>query len=356
MASNLLTLQKELSDRLNLDLSNSVRFTRWINLIQDDICSRYPFNFLLTNGFIQTVTDITTGTVTTVAGSTTVTGLGTAFTTANAVGRYLQVANDTNWYEVASVAGQVLQTTEPLVTSASGLTYTLRTTYYNLPSNCFKVFDVRQTNTPTKLTCLGLYSLDLFQPDINTTSNPTGYFLFGNSATAISQQVTTTGGGVVLPVGTTGNFAQVTLDNDYALDVQPVSNTTTTTTTTSTSGTLGQIGFFPCPDAVYNIQLRYEMIPTDLALAGDTSIIPSAYTNVILDGAEYMGSKFAKLDAKTRDNLKKSYEYGISKMIEMESAHGDYFPILQASDGGGSATPVALQMPGSFPAINSGDY
>lgn len=308
MANDLLTLLAETGDRLNLDMTitaNKTRGIRWLNIIQNDISSRYPFDFLMTNGFVQTVTDLTAGTITTVAASTSFTGSGTAFTTANAANRYIQVQNDTNWYEVSSVAGQVLTTTKAAVSSASGLTYVLRTTYYDLPANCFKVFDVRQTNTPVKMVNLGIYSLDQYQPDINTTSNPTGYFLFGD---------------------------------DPLVAVSAAKQT--------------QIGFFPCPDVVYNIQLRYFLNMTDLSGDTDITIIPVPYTNVLLDGAEWLGNKFLNEPGETQ--CKKGYEFGIKNMIERENANDDYFPVLQSSDSN-NPSPY-LQMPGNFPLPSGGSY
>lgn len=309
MANSLLLLQQETADRLNLDYtvaSNATRLTRWANLIQNDISSRYPWPWLITNGFIQTVTDITAGTVTTIAGSTSITGLGTAFTTANATNRYIQVANDTNWYEVVSVSGQVLTVNVPVVASAGGLTYILRTTYYDLPSNCMEVYDVRQTNTPLKLTCLGLYALDLYQPDINTTSNPTAYFLFGV---------------------------------DPSLAVSAVKQT--------------QMGFFPCPDAVYNMQIRYLQEMTDLSATTDITIIPPQSVGVLLDGMEWLGNKF--LNDPGEDACKEKYEYGLQKMLESANANGDQFPILQSTDNQQNQAPF-LAMPGAYPSVNSGDY
>ena len=41
-----LVMQQELADRLNIDqtvAANATRLKRWLNLIQQDITSRYPF-------------------------------------------------------------------------------------------------------------------------------------------------------------------------------------------------------------------------------------------------------------------------------------------------------------------------
>lgn len=310
MANTLLTLVTEVGDRLNLDATvaaNKTRLIRWANFIQNDMASRYPYGWLMTNGFIQTVTDYTTGTITGSAGSTSITGSGTAWTSAY-LNAYLQPANDTNWYEVSAVGSTTgLTLTKGLAAAVTAGTYTLRTTYYDLPTNCFKVFDVRQTNTPLKLTSLGIYTLDQYQPDINTTSNPTGYFLFGEdplvAATAAKQTL---------------------------------------------------IGFFPCPDAIYNIQIRYFLNLTDLAADGDIPLIPVPYTNVLLDGMEWLGNKF--INDPHEVVCKQGYELGIDKMIESENRNNDYFPILQSSDAQTNATRF-LPFPGSFPDLtSSGDY
>lgn len=300
------TIYNEIGDRLNLDATitaNQTRILRWANIISNDVSSRYPWQWLMTNGFIQTVADYTTGTITGTAGSTALTGSGTTWTSSspNMTNAYIQPANDTNWYEVKTVVSATSITlANPLTAAVTAGTYTLRTTYYDLPADCYQVFDVRQTNTPLKLTKLGIYTLDQYQPDINTTSNPTGYFLFGEDPLIAA------------------SAAKQTL-----------------------------IGFFPTPDAKYNIQLRYFLELQDLALTTDIPLIPSPYFSVLLDGIEWLGNKF--LNDPNEGQLKNMYEAGIQKMIEAENRNGDYFPILQSSDAQSNVTKF-LPFPGSFPS------
>lgn len=313
MAINtLLGLNTEIGDRLNLDMTitaNKTRGTRWANIIINDIASRYQWSWLYANTFIQTVTDYTTGTITGSAGSTSLTGNGTSWTSSNPnmTNCYIQPANDTNWYEVSTVGGATSITlANPLTQAVTAGTYVLRTTYYDLPANCMKVFDVRQTNTPAKLINLGLYNLDQYQPDINTTSNPTGYFLFGEDPlVAVSS-------------------AKQTL-----------------------------IGFFPCPDAKYNIQIRYLLNPTDLSSDTDIPIVPVANTDTVLAGMEWLGNKF--LNDPAEGQLKSMYEGSLQKMIETDSAFGDRMPVLQGSDSQSDASQF-LPFPGNFPNISNGDY
>ena len=57
-----------------------------------------------------------------------------------------------------------------------------------------------------------------------------------------------------------------------------------------------------------------------------------------------MGAKF--LNAPDKAEIKQAYEFQIQKMIETESAHGDYFPVLGSSDSGGGSR--FLPMPSGY--------
>lgn len=301
MATTFLTLQTEVSDRLNLDISvaaNATRIKRWINLIINDIAARYPFEFLFSRAFVQTVADKTAGTVSVAAAGTAVTGVGTAFASTDKRS-FIQFANDTNWYEVTVVGGTTSITISPALAGSaiSGGTYTLRKVYYDLPADLFQVFDVRQSNTPLKLTQVGVFTIDSYQPDINTVSAPTSYYLFRD-------------------------------DPDTAV----------------TSAKQRQIAFFPVADNVYNIEVRYFLEQVDLSGSTDIPLIPVPYYEVILSGAEWLGSKF--INDPREENHKKAYEYGIQKMIDMENSLGDWLPVLSSSDT--NETSRFLPMPTTF--------
>lgn len=306
MATTFLVLQQELADRLNLDQTvsaNGTRLKRWLNLTQNDIASRYPFEWLFSRTSIQTIVDKTAGTVAIANGGTTVTGSGTAFA-ATDKRSFIQFQNDTNWYEVVTYSSSTsiaINSSTPFVgTTLTAGTYTLRTVYYDLPTDLFQVFDVRQTNTPLKLTNLGIFTFDTFQPDMQTVSQPAAYYLFRD-------------------------------DPDIA----------------ATAAKQRQIAFFPSPDAQYNIEVRYFLEQADLSADGDIPLIPPPYLEVLLSGAEWLGNKF--LNSSNQDSLKQSYEYGIGRMIEQENAHGDYLPVLGTGDPEGTSRflpfPTTFQQP-----------
>lgn len=279
-------MQQELADRLGLDYTvsaNATRLKRWLNIIQQDMASRWDFSWLRDRCIVQTVVEKTAGTVAIVDGSATVTGTSTAFASTDKRS-FIQFEGETNWYEVTFVASQVLTISPAYEGTSNALsTYTLRKVFYDLPSDLFQVFDVRQSNMPAKLECLGEWTLDLNQPDITTVSEPTGYY--------ISR-----------------------LNPDTA----------------ATSAKVYQIGFFPIPDAIYNIEIRYEKIATDLSADADIALIPVPYHNVMVDGAEWLGRKF--VNSPKEGECKQAYEYAIKQMVERDNENNDYFPVLQASD------------------------
>jgi hypothetical protein len=281
-----LVLQQELADRLNIDqtvAANATRLKRWLNLTMNDIASRYPFEWLYARCFVQTQVDKTAGTVAVSAGGTSVVGTSTAFA-AGDKRSFIQLQGDTNWYEVTVVAGQTLTITPAFAGAALTTgTYTLRKVYYDLPADVFSIYDARQSNTPLKLTNLGVWTLDTYQPDINTVSMPSAYYTFRD-------------------------------DPD----------------TGATAATQRQVGFFPCADAVYNIEFRYFMELPDLSADGDIPKLPVPQHNLMIDGAEWLGNKF--LNDPNQDDLKKAYEFGIQQLIESENANGDWMPVLGSTD------------------------
>lgn len=287
MSQNFLSLYTELGDRLGLDstiASNKTRLQRWINLIYGDIVSRFPFEFLYKTEIVQTTTQYTTGTVSISNGGTTVTGVGTTFTS-SMVNWYIQFAGSTNWYLVTTFNSATSLTVSPTYNepNVTNGTYVLRQRWYDLTSDVDRVMSVTQTNTPLKLTNLGVWTRDMYQPDITDVSIPTGYVLFQQDpATAAS-----------------------------GLKVR-------------------QMGFFPQPDAIYNIEVKYFFIPNDLSADTDVPVIPQNYITVLLEGGEWMGSKY--LNASEEPSLLQSYEMKLAKMIEQENSNDDYLPVLTSSD------------------------
>lgn len=282
-----LVMQQELADRVSLDqtvAAYATRLKRALNLTIQDICSRRDWKFLQEREIIQTVADYTTGTVDITNGSATVTGTSTVFASTH-VRSFINFQGDLNWYEITARASNTSITISPAFggTTATGQTYKIRQVFYSLTSDASRVLDIRQATTPAKLANLGYRSIDLYQPDIETTGAPMAYALFRN---------------------------------DPAIGV--------------TAAKKRQLQFFPTPDAVYNMEVRYLKQLSDLSADGDISDMPLQFHTIAIDGAEWMMSK--SLNDPAENMKKQAYEFGLQKMIEEENAFDDYHPVMQPSD------------------------
>ena len=283
-----LVLQQELADRLSLDQTisaNATRLKRWLNMAQDAISGRHVFTFLEERDLFQTVVDKTAGTVSMTNGSATVAGTSTAFASGD-VGKFIQFEGNDDWYEVTAFTSTTEITINPPFgqDTDTSMTYILRKSYYSLDTDVNRVISVKQYNTPIKLTQVSASEMDRAQPNIETTGAPTAYSLFRL---------------------------------DPTIGVQ--------------YGKQRQLQFFPSPDDEYNIEVRYIKLLSDLSSDSDVSQIPQQFHDVLIDLAEYYGSKF--LNDPKQAQLLVQAESGIRRMIEEDGAHGDYFPVLQPSDG-----------------------
>ena len=136
---------------------------------------------------MQTVIDITTGTVSLSASGQTVTGSSTAFTSAD-IGKYIQFSSSDDWYKVTAVASTDSLTIEsPYVgTSAlSGGTYILRKMLYSTSSSVEKILSMRPSVTPRKLTLVPFRQFDIFKPSPSTSSTPELYVPWGYDSSSL---------------------------------------------------------------------------------------------------------------------------------------------------------------------------
>lgn len=301
MANNtFLALITETGDRLNLDATQAVyktKISRWINMAQQIVAGRFPFTWQLGREIVQTVVDKTAGTVTFTTGSTSATGIGTSFTASDKY-KFINPTSSVNWFQITNISGQTLTLdvayNETTVTGA----YTVRQRYYSLTSDVERVFDITQTDTNEKLTQMGIWTTDTYQPDQFEVSVPTSYYLFG-------------------------------LDPSVAVSAMPIR----------------QISFFPFPDAVYNMEVKYLKYISDLSGDTDIPVIPQTYFQVILAYAEWLGTKY--LNGNEGDKLNQA-EMLMGKMIEQETSHDDYFPALSSTDDTGGTRSNFLPFPSAF--------
>jgi len=265
---DLQTIRSRISEQIGISsaLENQTnRYNSWINETYKRVASEANWPWLLTHDVVQTVAEITTGTVSVNSGDTALT-----FSSAPAVSvandYQIQFAATDDWYDIsAHTAGATSATlADPYVSSTnlSGGTYLLRKVFYSLPSNIDRILDMRQAISDSKLTYVDVREFDRVLPDPTSTGDPYVYFLQGLDSS-----------------------------NNW------------------------RCGFYPTPDSIQNIHIRYYKAVTELSSDTDTPIFPSKWHQILVHGAlAYFGWNFRD---DTRRNLAiQDYERMLSQMIK----------------------------------------
>lgn len=153
----------------------------WIDWVQDDICRRHDFSFLIDYGQINTTPSYSTGTVEITQDSTTVTGTGTVWTS-DMVGRLIKFSGSDEYYEISAVGGNTSLTLSSayIGTTDTDATYEIYRVYYPLASDFKKMKWVKQIITPARLKPLPELTFAEYVPDeFDYSGELVGYILSG---------------------------------------------------------------------------------------------------------------------------------------------------------------------------------
>jgi hypothetical protein len=227
---------------------------------------------------IVTVPDYSTGTVSVASGGTTVTGLLTVFTTTMAGGQYyIQFEGANDWYKIATRVSNTEITIErgyAGTDALSGADYIVRKFYYSLSSSADRIIDIRNWQTPLKLTQADPRTLDSVRPNPQSTNSSYGYLCWGYDSTGYIQ-------------------------------VSP----------------------YPYPSDARILELRILKRPTD-----DSVSVPNKYAQVLAWGAISIGYGFLrKMDLAQAWNTK--YESRIEDIKKEFRLSEDEQPIMRSIDG-----------------------
>ena len=287
-------MQKELSDRTgayNYTISDdATKLKRWLNMAQQYICGKRNWPFMIATEIVQTVTDITTGTVSISASDTALT-----FSSAPSVSvanRYIQLSTSDDWYLItAHTAASTSATISPAYVGTSALsagTYKVRKLLYGTSSSAplDSYLEIKKTVNPGRLESISRREGEFFLPLYLEAGNPTTY--------------------IMGPTDSSGNL-QFSLANP--------------------------------PDAIINLLVRGIKKLSDLSADSDTSIIPTRWDSAMIDiGAHYAFVGLDDTRAKTeleRGELKvsdmaKVFDTDLGRHRVMASVDGgglDYFPV-----------------------------
>jgi hypothetical protein len=217
---------------------DATKIKAWINGAYQQVSGFFEWPWLLTNFTIQTEADITTLHASVSAGGTVVTlsAAPTPATLSLATYYWIKFTNsgETNdWYPITS---HTANTTAVTIGNAyvGTANYTagdckIRKVYYSLPTDIDRLIDLRQSVTKLKIELIDSRTFDKIVPDPDNTGNPTYAYLTGMTASGA-----------------------------------------------------WQIGYYPLPSAVINIQGRGYKSVTELSGDTDVPLIPAKWHNVLV--------------------------------------------------------------------------
>lgn len=267
MTMTFLTAQQEVAAQCGLDYTDTQQgplIKRWINTAQKYIYSQAPWEFLRSSTplVVQTVTDVTTGTVTTVSGSAT--GTFSSAPTVSVQGRYIQTSSSLDWYNItAHTAGQTTFTVEaPFITSGSGLTFTVRKFYYSTSALVDRILQINNSIAPFHLKERTKEYFDSRYIYQTQTGLPLVYMMCGLDSSGI-----------------------------------------------------WQFKLWPSPSTVQNLYIDYLQVGVDLSADLDVSLIPEKwFRSGVIEGAAWQGYKFLDDTRAEGNSLEKFMEETIERM------------------------------------------
>ena len=236
--------QAEVAAQLGLDITNtqtSTEVSRWLNLAYQDIVGKYDWSWLKSYTTITMQLDYTTGTVSAVTGSPTLTFSQVIPT--SQTNRSIQFSGNLTWYTItAHTAGTATATISPVyapTTNYTSGTFIIRTINYSLPNVVEYVYGGRSTVFP--------WSLEIVD---RTRYNQFAWWsnLVGQVRGIVMDRQDASGNWVFTP--------------------------------------------YPYPSDTYVLEIYYITKVTDLANATDAPLFPSRFTSLWLDGALAYGYRF----------------------------------------------------------------
>lgn len=237
---------------------------------------------------IQTVADYTTGTVATVAGSTSITFSSTIAT--SVAGYFIQTVNSLDWYRItAHTAGSASATIEiAAIYTNSVATFTVRKFFYSTSSTVDRILGIRQSVVPFQLEERTNEQFNVLNPNLNQIGTPLIFIMVGKDSS----------------------------DN-------------------------WQFRLWPSPDTVINLYIDYLQVIPDLSADSDISIIPAKWhTNVLLEGAKWQGYNF--LDDTRANDAKQAFTQMVADMKQHELPSTALHRVFQSVE---NAAPFQTEFP-----------
>ncbi len=292
-------LQTRVANEVGLDTTaDATILGAWVNAAYKQVCGIQNWPWLLKLATIQTVADITTGTVRINAGSTALTfSSGPTNSVANQYMIQFKTVSD-DWYLISTHSA--MSTSAVLSVPFNGalnlttVAYVLRKVFYSLASDTDRIVDARQSRTKNKLGAVDIRTFDRYLPDPTATGDPLYYYLAG--------------------VDTSKYW---------------------------------QIGLYPIPSTAENIQIRYLNTPADMT-GTDVPNLPEKFHDILIYGALYMFGH-AYIDDTRIQSAKARYDQAMSDMRDNYNPIPDQLTVLQPWDSRPRRLVGRLNWPSTYP-------
>ena len=300
-------MKTDLRGRMNRPTGLSTEIEIWLNQAQDEIQVFFPWPFLITEEFVQTVAKHTdgTGTINVTNGSTAVSGTGTSWTAAM-TGRKFRVTSDNEWYTFTRTAA----TTGTLDRNYEGTTST--TADYVIFQDIFRTHgDVNQLKLFRNLGQQRTFvyasnsEFDRAVPTITQESEPRiGVVRGRDTSTYSTGTVSGTAGAKVITGAASPAWTSVegltrgikirvenqtytinTIDSDTQITIY---ENLATTISAGTAYTINLnnilVQFWPPPADSIGVPYKYIRIMPPLVNDWDESQVPEKYHRLIIEG------------------------------------------------------------------------
>lgn len=213
----------------NATIENKLK--EWVNARYRALAGSRSWNWLIKDSIVQTVVDVTEGTVEATNGDATLTF--TDGPVLSAAGWFIQFSDSNDWYEISThtaAATTAEMTTPYLGTTSSTLTYVLRKVYYALPTDTGKILNVSQHRVwNTTLKYLPSRILDQYEWLRDRSGRPRFYSIAG-----------------------------VDTSRQYKMEL------------------------LPSPDVAMNLNVRRYCVVAELSADGDFPVIPEAFHDILV--------------------------------------------------------------------------
>lgn len=254
------------------------------------------------------------------------------------------------------------------ITTANG------TSDYYLPSDVDKIFDIKQTSTPTKLRQISQYDFDAILPNATATGKPTTFALtfdekVKGQPSAASKIVCYKSGAadITLPAYTVSATIYGVVNGEdrqewvclstnwvvssvnsyskiYSITPSPTINANlhfydVTGSTdilelyaNEVSRAYKKLVLYPIPDGAYTVTVKYQALQPIMANDSDEAVLPARYHNAIVEAA--VGEMLLKQGDSKATSWYELSNRGKEEMLKDQDLFYDYTPYIRLETAG----------------------